>query len=550
MNLKSQLEARRINLFSVRRVFKLFRMSAFLRVLAFIINAVAYIVNEITNLIIPRRAPIYPPIENPLLLKSVNELLTDLKGRKITSYEIVTTYIARIKEVNARLNAVIENRYMEAIKEARHADNLISQAKDEFQLLMLFSRYPLLGIPFTVKEACGVKGLSYSVGSVARKDEKSPENGDAVEQMRAAGAIPLLVSANPEFCLAFDGETIVYGKCLNPYDMRRSSGGSSSGEGTLNGAGASTFGLASDISGSIRLPSLFCGVFGHKPTGGLISVKGHYPYSTKEEDFPYYLQMGPITRFAKDLPLLLQVMAGENAKKLKLTEEIDFQKLKIYYSYSMGNFLHVPVDFEIKLAITRAVKCFEKGGIATEELHLKEFQNAIEICLSSLASIKGLPSIVTQSVENKPNKLQIIQKIAQSLFGLVPYTTMPLFVELMILVNAFIPTKESARWKEEVKQLRTKLGNLLGTNGVLILPTYHKTANFFNGCSFLNISGTIFMLLFNVLGFPATHVPMGLDRRGLPVGFQVVAAPYMDKLCLQVAAEMEAAFGGWVQPQK
>lgn len=58
------------------------------------------------------------------------------------------------------------------------------------------------------------------------------------------------------------------------------------------------------------------------------------------------------------------------------------------------------------------------------------------------------------------------------------------------------------------------------------------------------------MLLFNVLGFPATHVPMGLDRRGLPVGFQVVAAPYMDKLCLQVAAEMEAAFGGWVQPQK
>lgn len=100
-------------------------------------------------------------------------------------------------------------------------------------------------------------------------------------------------------------------------------------QGTLNGAGASTFGLASDISGSIRLPSLFCGVFGHKPTGGLISVKGHYPYSTKEEDFPYYLQMGPITRFAKDLPLLLQVMAGENAKKLKLTEEIDFQKLKV-----------------------------------------------------------------------------------------------------------------------------------------------------------------------------------------------------------------------------
>ncbi|XP_073817394.1 fatty-acid amide hydrolase 2-A-like [Musca autumnalis] len=524
-------------------------MSVFLRVLAFIFNILAVIVNEITNLIIPRRKPLYPAIDNPLLLKSVTELLTDLKEKKLTSEQIVTTYIARIKEVNARLNAVIENRFLEAIKEARHADNLISKAKDEVQLLMLFSQYPLLGIPFTVKEACAVKGLSYCVGSVARQGEKSPENGDAVELMRAAGAIPLLVSANPEYCLAFDGDTIVSGKCLNPYDMRRSSGGSSSGEGALNGAGATPFGLASDISGSIRLPSLFCGVFGHKPTGGLVPIKGHFPYSTRDEDFPYFLQMGPITRFAKDMPLLLQVMAGENAGKLKMTEPIDFNKLKIYYTYSMGSLVHVPVDFEIKLAITRAVKCFEKGGIATEELHFDEFQNAIEICLSSLASIKGLPSIVTQSTTDKPNKLELTQKIAQSLFGLAPYTTMPLFVELMILVNAFISSKEAAKWKEEVKHMRSKLANILGTNGVLILPTYHKTANFFNGCSLLNISGVVFMLLFNVLGFPATHVPMGLDRKGLPVGFQVVAAPYMDRLCLQVATEMEAAFGGWVQPQ-
>ena len=65
----------------------------------------------------------------------------------------------------------------------------------------------------------------------------------------------------------------------------------------------------------------------------------------------------------------------------------------------------------------------------------------------------------------------------------------------------------------------------------------------------MNISGVIFMLMFNILGFPATHVPMGLDRNGMPIGFQVVAAPYKDKLCLQIAAELECAFGGWVEPQ-
>ncbi|XP_059219852.1 fatty-acid amide hydrolase 2-A [Stomoxys calcitrans] len=525
-------------------------MSAFLRILAFIINAIACVVNEILNVIIPRRKPTYPPITNPLLLKSVTDLLTDLKERKLTSEKIVTAYIERIKVVNACLNAVIEDRFEEAIKEARHADNLISKAKDEFQMLLLFHRHPLLGIPFTVKESCGVQGMSQCVGSVARKNEKCPKNGDVLELLKTAGAIPLLVSANPEFCLAFDGDTRVAGKCLNPYDLRRSSGGSSSGEASLNGAGATTFGLASDISGSIRLPALFCGVFGHKPTGGLLSVRGHFPFSVTDKDFPFYLQMGPITRFARDMPILLHIMAGENASKLKFEEEVKLDDLKIYYTYSMGSFLHVPADFEMKLAITRAVKCFEKGGISTEEVKIQGFKNAIEMCLSSLANIKGLPSIITQSIENKPNKVELIKEITRSLVGLSPNTSMPLFVELMIQVNAFIPSEQAKEWRSELKNLHAELTRLLGTNGVLFLPTYHKTANFFNGSSFLNISGVLFMLLFNVLGFPATHVPMGLDRKGLPVGFQVVAAPYMDKLCLQVAAELEGAFGGWVQPQE
>lgn len=100
-------------------------------------------------------------------------------------------------------------------------------------------------------------------------------------------------------------------------------------QGSLNGSGASTFGLASDISGSIRLPSLFCGVFGHKPTGGLVSARGHFPYSEQEAEFPYYLQMGPITRFARDMPLLLQIMAGENAAKLKFDEGVNLSKIKV-----------------------------------------------------------------------------------------------------------------------------------------------------------------------------------------------------------------------------
>lgn len=88
---------------------------------------------------------------------------------------------------------------------------------------------------------------------------------------------------------------------------------------------------------------------------------------------------------------------------------------------------------------------------------------------------------------------------------------------------------------------------MLGDNGVLFLPTFPTSAFAFH-TSTLNLVGVDLMLIFNILGFPATHVPMGLDHRGLPIGFQVVAAPFQDKLCLQIAAELEGAFGGWVPP--
>lgn len=91
------------------------------------------------------------------------------------------------------------------------------------------------------------------------------------------------------------------------------------------------------------------------------------------------------------------------------------------------------------------------------------------------------------------------------------------------------------------------LQELLGDRGVLFLPTFHTSALCFH-TSLVNITGIDNLLLFNVLGFPATHVPMGLNVRGMPVGFQVIAAPYQDKLCLQIAAELEVAFHGWVPP--
>ncbi|XP_067616541.1 fatty-acid amide hydrolase 2-B-like isoform X2 [Eurosta solidaginis] len=520
-------------------------MLPFLRAIFAIGNLLCFVVNTLVNWLLPRKPPTYPPIRDAVLLKSVGELVNDIRKKKITSQKLVKTYIERIKAVNPSLNAVLEDRFEQAIKEAEHADNLIAKANSE-QLIALFSRYPLLGIPFTVKESTGLKGLSFAVGNIHRKNIKCEQDSEVVERLRSAGCIPLLVSANPEFCMSYETNTKMNGKCRNPYDLNRVSGGSSGGEGSLNGCGASTFGLGSDLGGSIRLPSMFCGVFGHKATASLLSVKGNYP-SCDDPRLVNYLTTGPITRFAKDLPILLQVMAGDNYKKLKFHEPIAVKDIKVYYAYGFSGFAkltHQPTDLDIQLAITKAVKCFEKGGLITKEIKLDRFENAREIGLRALTELQGVPSVTGQS---HPSKKTLIWQVLLSLVGKSQHNRDAVFMEWMRLEKVYISDKEAEDFRVERKALKEYLVDMLGENGVLLVPTFPTSAFAFNTGT-LNLVGVDLMLIFNILGLPATHVTMGLDKRGLPIGFQVVAAPYQDKLCLQIAAELEGAFGGWVPP--
>lgn len=127
-------------------------------------------------------------------------------------------------------------------------------------------------------------------------------------------------------CLNWESNTHVNGCTKNSYNLKRTSGGSSGGEGALIGAAASLFGVGSDVAGSIRVPAFFNGIFGHKPTAKVISLDGHLPKSTPEID--NYLVIGPMARYAKDLPILVHIMAGSNADKLRLTEPINTRDIK------------------------------------------------------------------------------------------------------------------------------------------------------------------------------------------------------------------------------
>lgn len=174
--------------------------------------------------------------------------------------------------------------------------------------------------------------MSQCGASLKRRGIKAEKDADCLAHLRSAGAIPLLVSNTPEYCMSWETNNYVTGRTLNPHDSRRSAGGSSGGEGALIGSGASLFGIGSDMAGSIRIPAMFNGIFGHKPTDGLISVNGHFPSS--KDNFRNCLVLGPMCRYAKDLPTLVHLMAGENASKLRLDEPLRTVDIKVgFYLY-------------------------------------------------------------------------------------------------------------------------------------------------------------------------------------------------------------------------
>ncbi|CAB3239586.1 unnamed protein product [Arctia plantaginis] len=488
-----------------------------------------------------------PPTTNPILLKSASELASAIRNGEITSEELVTIYINRVKEVNPFLNAVVEERYGAAIDDAKAIDRLIEDAKKDGSFEQLIEDKPLLGVPFTVKESCSLAGMSNSVGCLENAGRRATTDGGVVSLVKKAGAIPLLVSNTPELCLGWETTNLLRGTTNNPYCLNRTPGGSSGGEGALLACGASPFSVASDIAGSIRLPAAFCGVFGHKPTPGIISIEGHIP-TLSDESFPKFLTVGPMTRRADDLPLLMDIMAGDNKSLLRLDQPVDMKKVKVLYMHEATDSIALlRVDKCINDAIKSAVKYLEKEcGCTVSEEKFKDLEDSVEISISVFFSMKDIPNLLQDPANPKRDKSLIVELIKYA-FGGGSRSLQGLSFSLINTTHLFIPESRQGYYNGKANKLREQMQRVLGENGVLIYPVFVEQAHQHQSV-FLKASGVMYTMVFNILGMPATAVPLGLFR-GLPVGLQVIAAPNQDRLCLAVAKQLEVGFGGWKPPQ-
>ena len=463
-----------------------------------------------------------------LLQLSARQLGKKIRSGEVSSEEVVRCHIDRVEKMNPLLNAVVQSRFEIALEEARYADKLLEVQKD----------LPILhGVPCTIKECFGLQGMPQSSGLIARRHVVAKEDAPTVFLMRHAGLIPIGVTNLSELCMWMESNNKVYGRTNNPYDVTRTCGGSSGGEGACIGSGASPVGLGSDIGGSIRIPAFFNGVFGHKPSPGIISNIGQYPIA--ENEALNYLTTGPICRRAEDLPLLCSILAGRNADRFS-TEDVDLSTLKVLHIPGDGR---IPVSQELRQAQLRVAEHLASLGAEVEEIRIIGLRRSVEIWSAMLEAAGGH---TFEELLFEGQKKSVLWQFCQHLMGRGVYTTPALGLVLLEKVSKLRP--DSLKSFIEVGQaLQVEFRQLLQGNTIALYPSHTQVAPK-HGCSLFTPWNWAYTAIVNTLKLPATQVPLGLNVEGLPLGVQVIANEGQDHRCFAVAMELERAFGGWVCP--
>lgn len=470
-----------------------------------------------------------------MLTQSAVELATFIRERRLSSSEVVEAHIARIQEVNPVLNAVVYDCFGSAKKAAEEADKTIEEAhrKGEVPLLP-----PLLGVPCTIKENFEMAGTPQASGLMKRRHIINKDDAITVSRLKGAGAVPLGVTNTSELCMWMESYNKVYGRSNNPYDPTRTVGGSSGGEGAIIGAGASPFGLGADVGGSIRMPAFFNGVFGHKCSSGLIPNQGQYPLARgKGQD---YLSTGPLCRRAQDLAPLVRIMAGAPGA-LADTGKVDIRKVRVVKIVPDRG---PKASGEQLDARDRAIEALRSAGASYVEVDLPELDHAFDIWSSTLSA--GDSNSFAEMMFESRNPLWPALELFKLPIGRSAHT-LPLVMLALLEHTPHLLPGRAKRFVAMGQRLRAKLDQVLGDNGVLIYNPYPEVAPR-HYKPLLPPFNFVRCAIFNAMELPATQIPMGLNKQGLPTGVQAIGAHGKDHLTIAVAEFLEQAIGGWVPP--
>lgn len=481
----------------------------------------------------------YRSVESSLTQRSAVELARAIRSRATSAREVVEAHIEVLERTQSTVNAVAVQRFDAARREADAADRRVAATGLDDDLP------PLLGVPCLIKELFDVEGLPHTAGLAGRRHVRATSTATAARRLLDAGLIALGLTNTAELALWFETENPVYGRTSNPFDPSRTAGGSSGGCAAAVACGGAPISLGTDTGGSIRVPAFWCGVFGHKPSAGLVPHTVAFPVlrgHTKR-----MVTFGPVTRRAEDLMPALRAIAGPDGIDEMATEAalgdpgtVSIKGLQVLLDeqpFAAG------VGREIIDARDRAAAALEAAGARIEMVRIPDKRRMLGPGLAMLGDA-GRASLAATFRDAGVRPLRARD-------ALDPRAEITLPIRLWALADpavAGVPKPVLRRLVERGHAFAHDLAELIG-DGVLLHPPLPTVApphrRTYGRLLFFQAAG-----IFNVAGVPVTQVPTGLNRQGLPLGVQVVAGARRDHIAIAVALELERALGGWVAPRR
>lgn len=473
-----------------------------------------------------------------ILLESAVSLAKKIRNKQLKSEDLVKACIERTKEVNSLLNAVTDERYDAALKDAQEVDRMIeSGLPDEY-----FEKKPFLGVPFTAKESHAVEGMLHTLGISARAHVRAHEDAECVRLLKEAGAIPLAVTNVPELNKWMETRNMVFGQTQNPYHLGRSTGGSSGGEAALQAAITVPISLCSDIGGSTRMPAFYCGLHALNPTAGYTSLKGSVLRTGKA---PTMASIGFISRHSSDLIPLTKVIVNDKASELNLDRKVDVKKLRYFYVETAQDLRVSPICQELRDVMTKVIAKLTEDAPSSDLVPTPYYHRGFNHMYSLWRYwMSKEADVFAKLLTNNKGEAKFIVELPKKLLGLSEYS---LAAILKLADDQILPAVDQ-EWAEKLTDdMNDEIITLLGDDGVLIFPSAPSPAPY-HYSPLLRPFNFAYWGIFNTLKMPAAQVPLGLSEDNLPLGIQVVAGPKQDALCVAVAQRLEDAFGGVIPP--
>jgi len=494
-------------------------------------------------------APVTAQENNPrIVFLPATQLAEKIRSGELTSLEVVQAFLEQIATHNPTLNAIVTLDAEGAIERAREADEALANGE---------VWGPLHGVPVTIKDSFATAGMLTTSSYPPLADYIPEEDATVVARLRDAGAIILGKTNLPELASDFQTNSPIFGITNNPWDITATPGGSSGGSAAAVAAGLSPLDIGSDLAGSIRIPSHFCGVFGMKPTEHLVSGFGHFPGLDGVKSFRNLASSGPLARSIDDLKLCLTIIAGPDNRDIDvpnvtLTDSPDreVQSLRIAWTDNFGD---VPVTAETQATLQTLANKLVQLGCHVEKQNPPGFD--FDAAWKTYGEISGMQYGVDVPVFLR----YYIYLVTRRQLEDIP--TLQSYYEPMTVKKYF---EALAQRDELISALESFLANWdAWLCPVSSTPAFkHQSPTFYSGSQPVYndplyvdgqpvdyvVANMSYTTIFNLTGSPVVIIPAGNTNEGLPIGIQVVGRRWFDMELLSVAGKIAGVADAFKNP--